>query len=82
MPTFFFRLRRDQYPNSADYGSDMPSRDAAWKELTCVCGDLVRDACRALELNSAWEIELIDEGKRPIFGISVFGEAFEIRAAT
>ena len=29
MPTFFFRLRSDQYPNSADYGSDMPSRDAA-----------------------------------------------------
>ncbi len=82
MPTFFFRLKSDRYPNGADYGSDMPSRDAAWKELTRVCDDLVRDACRALEQNSAWEIELLDEGKRPIYRISVFGEAVETRAST
>jgi len=81
MPMYYFRIRSDQCPTGADYGSDLPSRDEAWRELTRVCGDLTRDACHALKPNSAWRLEMLDEEKKPIYRVSVFGEAVEDKVA-
>lgn len=75
MPIFFFRITSAGIASSPEQGSHLLSRKAAWTELTEVCGDLVRDACRSLEPNSVWGIELLDESNKPIYRVSVFGEA-------
>ena len=78
MPFFFLRITSDGIASSPDHGSDVPDRQAAWTELTEVCGDLVRDACRSLEPSSVWGIELLDESKKPIYRVRVFGEAVPV----
>jgi len=75
MPIFFFRISSAAIASNPEQETDMPDRRAAWTELTKVCGDLVRDACRSLDQNSAWGIELLDESKKPIYRVSLFGEA-------
>jgi hypothetical protein len=46
----------------------------AWAELTKVCADLVGTACGALQLNSEWKMELLDEARNPVFRIRLVAE--------
>ena len=46
------------YGGASDQACDLPDRDAAWAEMTGVCGDLVASISRDLKQNTEWQMEL------------------------
>jgi hypothetical protein len=74
MPLYFFRIRNGRFSGAADCGTELSNHDAAWRELTNVCGDLVGSISRNLKQNNEWQMELLDESKKPVFRIRLVGE--------
>ena len=74
MPVYYFRIRNGQFSGSADQGTELADDGAAWDELTRVCGDMAASISRKLQPDSEWEMELLDEGKKPVFRIRIVGE--------
>jgi hypothetical protein len=74
MPLYFFRIRNGRFSGAADCGTELPDHDAAWQELTKVCGDLVGSISRNLKQNHEWQMELLDESKKAVFRIRLVGE--------
>jgi hypothetical protein len=77
MSLYFFRIRNGEYSGASDHGTELADRGAAWKELTAVCGDMVGGISRKLKEDSEWQMELLDESKRPVFRIRIVGESLE-----
>lgn len=77
MPLYFFSVPNGRYSGSADCGAEFADRDAAWKELTGVCGDMVGGVSRRLQENGEWQMELLDASKRPIFRIRLVAESLD-----
>jgi hypothetical protein len=42
--------------------------------MTSVCGDLVGSISRNLKQNAEWQMELLDESKKPLFRIHLVAE--------
>jgi hypothetical protein len=59
---------------AADLGSEFESREAAWAEMTKVCANLVGGISRSLKQNAEWQMELLDETKKPVFRIRLVAE--------
>jgi hypothetical protein len=74
MPLYFFRIRNGSLSGASDQGKEFADHDAAWKELTSVCAGIVGGISRKLQQNSEWEMELLDEAKRPVFRIRLVAE--------
>ncbi len=74
MPQYFFRIRHGRYSGASDQGSEFESREAAWAEMTKVCGNLVGGISRSLKQNAEWHMELLDEAKNPVFRIRLVAE--------
>ncbi|THD47563.1 MAG: hypothetical protein E8A46_23850 [Bradyrhizobium sp.] len=74
MPQYFFRIRHGRYSGASDQGSEFESREAAWTEMTKVCGNLVGGISRSLKQNAEWQMELLDEAKNPVFRIRLVAE--------
>jgi uncharacterized protein DUF6894 len=77
MPLYFFRIQNGPYSGACDHGTELPDSNAAWKELTSVCGDMVGSISRKLQQNSEWQLELLDEAKRPLFRIRIVAESLD-----
>ena len=75
MPLYFFRIRHGRYSGASDQGSEFESREAAWTEMTKVCGNLVGGVSRSLKQNGEWQMELLDEAKKPVFRIRLVAES-------
>jgi hypothetical protein len=74
MSQYFFRIRHGRYSGASDQGSEFESREAAWTEMTKVCANLVGGISRGLQQNAEWQMELLDEGKKPVFRIRLVSE--------
>ena len=74
MPQYFFRIRNGAYSGASDHGTELADRNAAWKELTGVCGDMVGSIARHLKENAEWQMELLDESRKPVFRIRLVAE--------
>ena len=72
-------LSHPQWPvrGSSDCGAEFADRDAAWKELTGVCGDMVGGISRKLKENGEWQMELLDASKKPVFRIRLVAETLD-----
>ena len=77
MPLYFFRIKNGRYSGSSDQGTECADRDAAWKELTHVCADMASGISRKLAENSEWQMEMLDENRRPIFRIRIVAETLD-----
>ena len=77
MPLYFFRIRNGRYSGASASGTELADRNAAWNELTAVCADIVAGISRKLKEDSEWEMELLDESKRPVFRISLVAESLD-----
>jgi Domain of unknown function (DUF6894) len=42
MSLYYFRIQKGQYSGASDQGIELADQNAAWAEMTRVCGDLVR----------------------------------------
>ena len=74
MSLYYFRISHGRYSGAADLGSEFESRDAAWTEMTKVCANLVGGISRGLKQNAEWQMELLDEAKKPVFRIRLIAE--------
>jgi hypothetical protein len=74
MALYFFRIRNGSICGACDQGTEFADHETAWKELTSVCATLVGSISRKLQQNSEWEMELLDEAKRPVFRIRLVAE--------
>jgi len=45
--------------------------------MTKVCGDLVGSICRGLKQKSDWQMELLDESKKPVLRIRLVAETLD-----
>jgi len=77
MPLYFFRIRNGPYCGAGDHGTELADCDAAWNELTRVCGDLVGSIARKLKPDSEWQMEFLDESKKPVFRIRLVSETVD-----
>ena len=77
MPFYFFRIQNGPFSGACDHATELADRNAAWKELTSVCGDMVGSISRKLQQNSEWQMELLDEAKRPVFRIRIVAESLD-----
>ena len=75
MPLYFFRISHGGYAGASDQGSEFESREAAWTEMTKVCGNLLGSLSRGLKQNAEWQMELLDEAKKPVFRIRLVAES-------
>ena len=75
MPLYFFRISNGRYAGASDQGSEFENREAAWAEMTKVCGNLLGSISRSLKQNAEWQMELLDEGKKPVFRIRLVAES-------
>jgi hypothetical protein len=74
MSLYFFRVQNGRYSGAPDNGVESTDREAAWVEMTKVCGDLVGGILRGLKENSEWSVELLDETKKPISRVRLLAE--------
>jgi hypothetical protein len=74
MPLFFFQIGNGDYSGFSDNDLDVIDRNAAWAELTKVCGDLIGGVVRDLKENDDWQINLLDHTKKPVFRIRLVAE--------
>ena len=70
MSLYFFRISNGRYAGASDQGSEFENREAAWTEMTKVCGNLLGSISRSLKPNAEWQMELLDETKKPVFGFA------------
>jgi hypothetical protein len=75
MPLYFFRISHGQYAGASDQGAEFESRDAAWSEMTKVCGNLLGSLSRSLKQNTEWQMEMLDEARKPVFRIRLVAES-------
>jgi hypothetical protein len=77
MPLYFFRISHGHYAGASEQGSEFESREAAWNEMTKVCGNLLGSLSRSLKQNAEWQMELLDEAKMPVFRIRLVAESVD-----
>ena len=75
MPLYFFRISHGRYAGASDLGSEFESRDAAWAEMTRVSSNLLGSISRSLKQNAEWQMELLDEARKPVFRIRLVAES-------
>jgi hypothetical protein len=73
MSLYFFRVDHGRYAGASDQPYECENHDAAWREMTAVCANLVSSISRCLKQNADWQMELLDEAKKPIFRIRLVG---------
>jgi hypothetical protein len=74
MALYFFRIGHGHFSGASDQGTEFESREAAWTEMTRVCGDLLGSISRKLKQNAEWHMELLDEARKPVFRIRLVAE--------
>jgi hypothetical protein len=77
MPIYFLHVSKGGSDGETVSGFELPGRIAAWDETASVCSDLIGSVCRKLKPNDKWQMELLDEAKRPVFRIRLAAEALE-----
>jgi hypothetical protein len=77
MSLYFFRIRSGCHSGTEDRGTELADRDAAWSELTRVCGNMIGNISRKLTRNAEWQMEILDESKKPVFRIRLTAETLD-----
>jgi hypothetical protein len=72
---YYFRIPQGIYSGASDAAVDCKDDNAAWKEMTIVCGDLAGDIARGLKPGIDWQMELLDAERKVVFRIHIEAEA-------
>ena len=74
MSIYFFRISHGRYAGASNQGSEFESPEAAWAEMTTACANLLAGISRSLKQNGEWQMEMLDETRKPVFRIRLVGE--------
>ena len=77
MPVFFFSVRDAEQGGLRNDRAEFPDRNAAWKEMTGICSEVIGDVSRKLVENAEWQMELLDETRKPAFRIRLIAETLD-----
>ena len=77
MAIFFFSVRHGEDAPVNNDGAEFTDHNAAWKEMTGVCGDMIADISRKFPENAEWQMELLDESRKPVFRIRLVAETLQ-----
>jgi len=77
MSLYFFRISQGRYSGAADQPYEFASRESAWTELTAVCSDLIGGISRSLQQGAEWQMELLDESRKPVVRIRLIAETLQ-----
>lgn len=77
MSLYFFQIRNGSYSGCSDQATECADHRAAWKMMTGLCADMAAGISRSMRENSEWQMELLDETKRPVFRIRIVAETFD-----
>ena len=77
MSLYYFCISDGPYSGISDQGIELADHNAAWVEITNVCGDLVGSISRNPKQNTEWQMELLDESKKPVFRIRLVAETLD-----
>jgi hypothetical protein len=77
MPVFFFSVRDADQGSLCDNRAEFPDRNAAWKQMTGICSEVIGDVSRKLVENAEWQMELLDETRKPAFRIRLIAETLD-----
>jgi hypothetical protein len=72
---YYFRIPQGTYSGASDAAVNCTDDNAAWKEMTIVCGDLAGDIARGLKPGTNWQMELLDAERKVVFRIHIAAEA-------
>ncbi len=75
MALYFFRISHGDYAGASEQGTEFDSHEDAWAEMTKVCSNFLTSISRNLKQNSEWHMELLDEGRKPVFRIRLVAES-------
>jgi hypothetical protein len=75
MALYFFRISHGRYSGASDQGSEFEDHGAAWSEMTKVCASLLGGISRSLKQNAEWQMEMLDEARKPVFRIRLVAES-------
>ena len=74
MSLYFFRISHGRYSGASDQGSEFESREATWADMTKVCANLLGGISRCMKQNAEWQMEMLDEAKKPVFRVRLMAE--------
>jgi hypothetical protein len=77
MPIFFFNVRQGEEAGNSSEGVEFADHGAAWKQMTGICGGLIGDISRKLAENAEWQMELLDESRKPVVRIRLIAETLQ-----
>ena len=75
MPLYFFRISHGRCAGASDQSAEFETREAAWSETSRVCRNLLGSLSRSLKQFAEWQMELLDEPKKPVFRIRLVAES-------
>ena len=81
MSMYFFRISHGRYSGAADQGSEFESPESAWAEMTKACANLLAGISCSLKQNGEWQMEMLDETRKPVFRIRLLGETLHQSAS-
>ena len=70
MPIYYFDIR-DGERDIDDEGTDLPDRHAARSNALVFAGDYVRDNPALLDPTGKLIVEVRDDARRPLFGVTI-----------
>ena len=74
MPNYYFRISSGQFSGGSDLPAALSSLEAAWEEITRISADLLPSITRTIKPDAEWQMELLDEAKKPVYRIRLLTE--------
>jgi hypothetical protein len=74
MPNYYFRISSGEFSGGSDLSTALSGLDAAWEEVTRISADLLPSVSRKMKPGTEWQMEVLDEARRPIYRIRLLTE--------
>ncbi|MGH6709124.1 MAG: DUF6894 family protein [Bradyrhizobium sp.] len=74
MSEYFFRISNGKFVGVSESSFDLADGNAAWAEMTKVCGGMVGSLCHNLKPKADWQMDLLDATRKPVFRIRLVAE--------
>jgi uncharacterized protein DUF6894 len=77
MPLYYFSTTHGQVTNDHLEGLELPDDEAAWREATTSCGEMIRDLDGDLKAGPEWRMEVKRESGEVVYRLRFSAEAYE-----
>jgi hypothetical protein len=77
MPRYYFLIRQGDQTSDHSDGIEFPDIAAVQLEAIKSTGEILRDLDYPIEAGSEWRMEVVDEGRKPLFSLRVIAELHE-----